>query len=147
MISEPHLTLGEIAERLGISAAWLSIVKNSDSFKDYWTLRSRAHSDAITAGIREKAAALTELSLDVLLQDTVTKIDMNVMSASEARENLDLITKRFGFDGAGGGTNREAPTVQLNFGIVSKELLDDARSKLREVRPKIEVIPPDKESV
>lgn len=137
MISEPHLTLGEIAVKLGISQVWLSIVKNSDAFKDYWVLRSKAHSDALTAGIREKAAALTEMSLDVLLSDVESKVSLGVMSAREARENLDVVRK-FGFDGSGGAQVAPA-TVNLNFGLVSQEALAQARDRLRRtIEPTVE---------
>lgn len=132
MITEPQLSLGECAKRLGFTLAWLSIVKNSDSFKDYFTLRRKVHSDALTIGIKEKAAALAEMSLDVLIEDTQVKLDNNAMSASEARENLDLVAKRFGFDGTV-GPQRAAAQVTLNVGMVTAEALEQAREKLRAI--------------
>jgi hypothetical protein len=143
MISQPHLTLTEISKQLGCTLTWLSIVKNSDVFKDYWTLRSKAHSEAITSGIKEKAAALAELSLDHLIEDTQIQMEHGTLSAREARANLELVTKRFGFDGA--NTPQQPGTVvNLNLAMVNKELLAEARAKMREV-PQVTVIPPSKE--
>lgn len=133
MISEPGLRLEEIAKRLNLTVPWLSAIRQSDAFKDYWALRSKSHSDALTLGIKEKAAALTELSLDILLEDVASKMDLGVMTANEARENLDLVTKRFGFNGSNGPQQPAAP-VNLNFGLVTVESLTEARKKLRQMR-------------
>jgi hypothetical protein len=143
MITSPHLTLTEIAKELKCSLGWLSIVKNSDVFKDYWTLRSKTHSEAITSGIKEKSAALAELSLDALIEDTQTQIALGTLTSREARANLELVTKRFGFDGSNQPQNGGAPVVNLNLAMVDKELLADARKRMREVT--VEVIPPPKE--
>lgn len=130
MITEPQLSLGDIAKRLGFTLTWISVVKNSDSFKDYYAIRRKLHSDSLTLGIKEKAAAIAELSLDVLLTDTETKIAAGAMSASEARENLDLVAKRFGFDGTI-APQKNTPPVVLNVGMVTSEALAEARERLR----------------
>ena len=131
MLTEPELKLYEIAQRLGISLAWLSIVKNSDVFKDYWTIRRQAHADGLTAGIKEKAAAITELSLDIMLEDLTEQITSGKVLPAVARENVELLTKRFGFDGM--QTPQAGPTTQvnLNFGLVSTEALAAARDRMR----------------
>lgn len=144
MLSEPHLTLTEIAKQLGCTLTWLSIVKNSDVFKDYWCLRSKAHSEAITSGIKEKSAALAEMSLDVLIEDTEMQIKLGTMTSREARANLELVTKRFGFDGTAQPQAPGATVVNLNLAMVNKELLAEARAKMREI-PKVQIIPPEKE--
>jgi hypothetical protein len=141
MISEPHLTLTEIAKQLSCSLSWLSIIKQSDVFKDYWALRSKAHSEALTAGIKEKAAALTELSLDILLEDTQSQIALGTMSTREARENLELVTKRFGFDGGNGPQSAQNTNVTLNLALVNKEMLAAAREKMREIPQVVEPLP------
>lgn len=133
MLTEPHLTLTEMAERLKLCPAWVSIVKQSDSFKDYWALRRKSHSDSLTTGIREKAAALAELSLDVLLKSTVERADAGALSAQEARDNLDLVAKRFGFDGTA-NQQVQAPTVNLNLGLVTSEALEAARLRMRSIK-------------
>lgn len=138
MITSPHLTLGEIAKELGISMAWLSIVKNSDAFKDYWLIRRRQHADAVTNGIKEKAAALTEMSLDALIQDAQVKMELGILPPEEARANVDLITKRFGFDGMSQPQNGQ-PQVQLNVSLVSSEALEQARAKMRAIP--VEAVP------
>lgn len=134
MINAPHMSLGDMAKQLGFSIVWLSIVKNSDSFKDYFALRRRKHEETISTGIREKAAAVAEMALDVILEDTATKIAAQAMSAAEARENLDLVARRFGFDGTI-SQQRPQQQVVLNVGMVTQELLDEARerAKVREL--------------
>ncbi len=140
MLTEPHLSLGDCAKRLGFTLAWLSVVKNSDSFKDYWALRRLKHNEGLTVGIREKAAALAELTLDVLLEDTQTKVLAGAMSSAEARETLDLVSKRFGFDGTV-SQQKNQPAVVLNVGIVPEEALAAAREKMRRVQVQEETTP------
>ena len=72
MITEPHLSLGDYAKRLGFTLTWLSVVKNSDSFKDYFAIRRKVHGESLTTGIKEKAAAIAEMSLDIILGDMET---------------------------------------------------------------------------
>lgn len=136
MITKPYATLGEIAKELGFTLSWVSIVKNSDAFKDYWTLRRRVHADAVTSGIKEKAAALAEMSLDILIEATEAGIASNSISASEARDNLELVTKRFGFDGSA-SQQSHVQQVQLNIGIASAEALASAREKMRRIEPSV----------
>lgn len=133
MIARPEATLGEIAAQLNCSQGWLSIVKNSDVFVDYWALRSAAHSEAVTSGIKEKSFALMEMSLDTLIEDVEQKTSHGIMTAAEARENFELVTKRFGFDGRSQPQGAAPQTINLNIGLVSPSELETARRKLRQV--------------
>lgn len=134
MITEPHLSLGEVAKRLGFSLPWISVVKNSDSFKDYFALRRKLHSDSLTIGIKEKAAAIAELSMDVILMDMETKLEVGTLSSAEARENLDLVARRFGFDGTV-GQQKHSQQVTLNVGMVTSEALAEARERMKSLVP------------
>src|SRR5262245_8940343 len=66
MIAHPDHTLGQIAAVFNKSPVWISIIKNSDVFIDYWKKRSAGHSKAVTTDIKAKAFANAEMALDLL---------------------------------------------------------------------------------
>lgn len=57
----PHLRKQDIAAKLGVSKEWLSIVINSDVFKEYWSARRASYEGLL----REKlVGAQLQLALD-----------------------------------------------------------------------------------
>ena len=126
MIAHPHATLGEIARHLGKSQAWISIVKNSDVFVDYWKRRSGEHSAAVTDGVKNKGFAAAELALDHLL----AKLDApeaTLMPAETLLSIVDINMKRFGYD----NTAQRPPVFNFNLGAATPEQLAEARQRLR----------------
>lgn len=126
MIVNPQWTLGQIAKELGVTRPWLSTVKNSDCFIDYWRIRSAAHSKAVTVGVKEKIAGATEMALDNLQEKMEELIDTNALGVDQSLQVLSTLNK-YGY----GQTAKDAPTINFNIGLVSPELLAKARQKLR----------------
>lgn len=131
LIAFPEKRLTDIAKMMNCSLPWLSIVKNSDVFKDYWTLRSEAHSEAVTAGIKEKSFAVAEMCLENLSEKVAERMDAGIMTISESLDVFDTMLKRFG--PAAGGPGTAPVNLNLNLGLVTQEQLASAREKMRKV--------------
>lgn len=130
LISEPQLTLKEIAERFDVSATWISILKNSDIFIEYWRKRSGEHSREAVNGLATKAAASAEMALDAINKKLENEAD--TLPIGVLLEIADTTMKRFGY-----AADKKSPAapVSLNFnmGLVKPEQLEDARAKMRAI--------------
>lgn len=126
MIANPHATLGEIATALGKSQAWISIVKNSDVFVDYWRQRSGAHSSEVTNGIKAKGFAAAELALEHIHQ-RLEEPSAALLPIDTLLNVVDVNMKRFGYDSEA----QRAPVLNINLGGVTPEQLAEARQRLR----------------
>lgn len=133
MIAHPEMKLGEIARKLNRSQTWVSIVKNSDTFKDYWARRSAGHSEAVTQDIKDKGFAAAELALDHLNQKLESQGEL--MPVETLLNVIDTTMKRFNYQGA----QQQAPTFNFNIGTVTADQLAAARARLRRVDEPIEV--------
>lgn len=63
-----------------------------------------------------------------------TKLELGTLTSAEARENLDLVARRFGFDGTV-GQQKSTQQVTLNVGMVTSEALAEARERMRSIAP------------
>lgn len=137
MIANPHCTLGELARALDKSPAWISIVKNSDAFIDYWRRRSDAHSLAVTDDIATKMRANVDLANEALNLKLSTQSEL--MTVETLLDVIDINTKRLGY----GANPAQAPTFNFNLGAVTPEQLAEARAKLRarELATEVEATP------
>lgn len=126
MIAHPELTLGEIARKLNRTLPWVSTVKNSDLFIDYWRKRSEAHSAEVTQGVKAKGFAAAEMALD-RLNDKLAGPEGDLMTPDTLLQVIDTTMKRFGYDNA----KNQAPVFNFNMGSVTPEQLAEAREKLR----------------
>jgi hypothetical protein len=69
LASEVPLSQNEISKAIGYSASWVSIMVNSDAFKERLTQRKAELTDpVIVASINERLDALARRSLDKLLE-------------------------------------------------------------------------------
>jgi len=129
LIARPEATLMEIAKEFNCSLAWLSVVKNSDVFTEYWKRRSTEASKVLLGDLRAKACAAAEMSLDAINRKLELEADSLPLNA--LLEIADMSMKRFGYDNGG---SRQAATVNLNFGLVKPEELAEARQRMRRIR-------------
>jgi len=68
ILVNPSISQGELAERFGYTQAWMSIIVNSDAFKNRLAERKGQLIDPqITASVEERLEALGKASLDRLL--------------------------------------------------------------------------------
>lgn len=126
MIAHPEATLTQIAAHLNKSLTWVSIVKNSDVFIDYWHRRSTEHSREVTQSIKAKGFAAAELALDRLNQK-LEGPEGDLMTPDTLLQVIDTTMKRFGYE----NEKNQAPTFNFNIGNVTPDQLAAAREKLR----------------
>ena len=135
LIAEPEIRLGELAKRFGVTQAWLSTVKNSDAFVDAYRRRSSEHSGALLGSVREKTLGAAEMAVDAIskrLEDTADVIPLPILL-----DTADVLLKRSGF-----GESKTAPTPNVNVqvGLVTQAQLEEARGRMRELKPEPGVI-------
>jgi hypothetical protein len=127
MIAYPEATLGELAAALQKTPSWISSVKNSDMFVDYWRRRSQDHSDAVTRDVKAKGLATAEMALEHL-HKKLESPDALLLTTETLLNVVDVTMKRFGYDN---GPASKAPAINVNLGLVTAEQLAEARAKLR----------------
>jgi len=144
LIANPQLTLGEIAAQFGCTQAWLSTIKNSDVFKEYWTRRSNEASKDLLGELRSKGMAAAEMAVDAL--NRRLELEADSLPIPTLLEVADISMKRFGYDS--GGKKGQAPTVNnFNLGVVTPTELAEARARMRALRSEVlEALPNGTES-
>ncbi len=138
LIANPHKKLKHAATEFECSVPWLSIVKNSDAFKEVFQQRSAAVSDGVVngtvasiAGVREKTETMTELALDALNERLAREVDCKdeVVPRQELLEIVDKGMARLGY-----GANKSLPApISINadkVAIVNRQELSAARDKI-----------------
>lgn len=64
MLANPEKTLRQCAEHFEVTQSWLSVIKNSDCFRDLWETRRADYSSRVNEGLSSKLTRVAELSLD-----------------------------------------------------------------------------------
>jgi hypothetical protein len=124
IIANPAISQGALAELFGFTQPWVSIVINSDAFRERLADRKAELCDPLVlASIEEKFKALADLSLAKLLRK---------LEATEDTETLfrgaELATKALGY-------GAKAPqAVQQNFVVMMPQVAKDAQSWAAEHR-------------
>lgn len=127
MLAFPYATLQEIAREFDKSPSWISIVKNSDVFQDYWRKRSGMHSSTLTDEIKAKAFAATEVALEKINEKLNDPAASSLMTTETLLQVVDTTMRRFGYN----NEHNNGPNITLNLGAVSPQQLESARQKLR----------------
>jgi len=109
MISHPHLTAAEMAAKVGYSSGWVTKVKETDAFKEYFHQRLRDHQALVSAKV------VTEVQSAAL--DGIAAIRAKLDPSKRDRESLstlveatDVMLKALGLGHKGG----PAVSVELN---------------------------------
>lgn len=129
-ILHPGGTMIECSKAIGMSDNHISIIRNSDIFKDYRTRRLRKHHQNISRSVIEKTEMLACTSLDVLeerINNERAKMDMETV-----RTSADMALKALGF---GNGSGSGGANAAANLTVVvsaSPAMLEDARNRMRE---------------
>lgn len=135
MIANPAARMTELAKLMGRTLVWVSIAKNSDCFKDYWAVRSKAHSEAVTADIKAKGFAVAEMALEALSEKL--ELQAQTMTVETLLSVVDTTLKRLTPGNIGAG-----PQINLNLGLATPEQLAEARERMRRMEsPVIELRP------
>ncbi len=125
MLANPTASAREAATHFKVSQTWLSILKNSDAFKEAYAKEQALYSSAVVAGIAEKMTAHAELGIDIMsqrLEESRDSIDIELVHTS-----VRLALETLGYTRAKNG----GPETIVNIGLVSPELLSEARENMR----------------
>lgn len=123
LIANPQLGLREMSAYFGYSVSWLSVVINSDAFKQKYAERRGELDSAVTMGIRERLQACAEIGLEKIAHVLEKSEDPKVLV-----DATDKILHRMGYapntaKAPGGDTNIQ----QNNIFVASPEDLAQAR--------------------
>lgn len=139
MIQNPGATQAAIAKHFGKSVSWISIVKNSDAFQDYYNARRSEVNALADATLVDKLEGLAEMGVEALigkLEDHFT--GDTPLSLDALKEVSDMALGKLGFGAKmnGGGLNTGDNTTVV---IADMNALEAARRRLAEMRTATEV--------
>ena len=105
IIAQPGISNNELAARFGYTAPWMSMIRSSDAFKARLESRRAELVDpVITASLEDKIRAVTERSVEVLLE----KVSQ---PAALVPDNVALRAAEFGAKAMGLGQKAPPPPV------------------------------------
>ena len=133
LIANPTKTNREAARAFDVTESWLSTVKNSDAFVDYFTEISRAHSKAVSSSLADKTRAIAEMALDEMGRRLET--DATVLPFETIKDTADTMLKRAGY----GEAKASAAQTVINVGVVTRGDLEALRSQMRTTPKPIEL--------
>lgn len=128
MLAQPRAGLKETSEYFGVSMSWLSVVKNSDAFKDAWEKRRENHSSAVSVSLVQRVEALAEVALETMTQRLEREGES--IGLSTLREVSETALKSLGFgmrDARAGGSQQAHSITNNNMIVVDRETLARAR--------------------
>lgn len=131
IIANPGVSLRVKAQVFGVSMSWLSIVENSDSFKEAMRLRRDEHFNNLSTGIVGKL----EATADMLIEEINHRIQSDGSGAipfNSLRDTADMALKHLGFGAKGpGSASQQAGIINNNTVIVQdREALREAREMM-----------------
>lgn len=136
-IANPRASLQEAALFFNVTISWLSIVKNSDAFKEMWAKRRPEHFSRISAGVSERITALAEVSLDALTNRVEKDVREGTATIGSLRESADLALKAMGFGNK--GVNSPLVIGQTNVQNTTNVFVDkDTLARAREAKAKLQ---------
>lgn len=126
-IQNPTASNRQTAKFFNVSEQWVSIVKNSDGFKELMKNRREAHRDLVSVSVINKVEALAEQAIDELADQMGRK----ELPVEHVKDIAAMSLKAMGFGGDRGGA---AVTNNVNV-VVDRDALLEARAKLISSRP------------
>lgn len=123
LLANPGATNGECAKHFGKTAAWISSIKHSDAFQDYYHELQKAHSEALLAGVRERMLGTTDLAVEELQRRI--SADPTAIPYGQLLETVDVLAKR--------AVPETKQQVNVNLSsTVTKDELAELRGRMRE---------------
>lgn len=134
LLVNPRASLQEISFYFNATPSWISIVRNSDAFKELYAQRRQAHFDRVSITVADRVIALADVTLDALTVKMEKHIAADTATIDQLKEVGDMALKALGF-GAKSHTNVNinAPTTNQNV-FVDKGTLERAREARRQVQ-------------
>lgn len=139
-LANPRASLQEASLYFNVSISWLSIVKNSDAFREMWAKRRPEHFSRVSAGVSERLVALTEVSIDALTNRVEKEVREGTASIATLKEVGEMALKSMGFGNKGVGSpifNIDTGPKQINNFVVDKDTLARAREAKAKLQDKL----------
>lgn len=136
LILHPERSRRECAEEFEVSYCWLSMVINSDLFREKLALRQEKHAEFISRSVVDQAQALAEQSMDVLSDRLET--GRAALPIGEIREIASLALRTLGLGGsAATGHTQVINANSVNVLSVDGAVLERARARMRENQERV----------
>lgn len=144
MISNPEASLRQCAEAFKVTQSWLSVIINSDVFKERFADRRDEHFSNVSRNVAEQVNGLASLSLDVL-EERIERERDNI-GLSMVKETAEMALKASGYIGPKPPAGREGNTYFLPGSVqVDKQTLEDARASMKQIEGVVTEIEKDVE--
>ena len=127
LIANPDRSQGECAAAFGITQAWLSVVVNSDIFREYLQSRLNEVSTPVMYSLREKLMGVAHRAVEKLgnCVDNSQDPEYILAAADKALHRLGYAPTR----GPAVQVNGPVTAQQNNVYVVDRETLDGARRR------------------
>ena len=130
-IKHPAATLAEIALFFDKSIPWISIVRNSDAYREYRAGRIGEHQTRVSATTVEKLEALADVTVDEML--TKVEAERERLSINDLGSCASLALKALGYGGSRGGAPVNATQHNHFYGTPGPGTLERARENYKRV--------------
>src|SRR5882672_2971816 len=86
LLVNPRASLQEIAIYFNASISWISIVRNSDAFKELYARRRDQHFDRVSITVSDRVTALADVTIDALTFKMEKHIAANTATIEQLKE-------------------------------------------------------------
>lgn len=134
MLQSPEKDQNEISAQLGVTPQHLSVVVNSDAFKEYFDIRRSLHADNISHGLIENVEGLADEVVEVI-REKVQK-ERSELGLGALTDTAKVALSALGIGGSRRGAVGGSGPTQNNFYIgqgVNPKLLEQARNRMKQV--------------
>lgn len=130
IIANPTQTYGEVAATFSVTPSWLSVVVNSQAFRNQLKRRhDELFDSAIAAPIGEKLEAAVDLTLEKYLEKIPSMTTDQVINAS------DKMLNKLGYGSKNTQTVVNGNVVQnVQHNHVSSDIIEKAREKIGQIK-------------
>jgi hypothetical protein len=136
LIANPMMKMGDVARYFNVTPTWLSIIMNSDAFRERLAARQDAIFSSVTVPLRARVEGLAHRALD-RMADSIEHVDDH----SELRETADMLLHRLGYAPRTGAAAAPTTATQINISMSDPALLAEARRLMEQKRPSLPTAP------
>jgi len=131
LLVNPRASLTEISLYFNATPSWISIVKNSDAFRELWAKRRGEHFNRVSINVSDRITALAEVTVDALTVKMENAIASDTATIDQLKEVGDMALKALGFGVKGlANVNIHNSNATQNV-FVDKNTLERAREARR----------------
>jgi hypothetical protein len=134
MLANPDKNQNDCAAHFTVTPSYLSVVLNSDAFKDYFNARRAEHNEEVSKSVIERVEELAGTALDVL--NARIAAERETVGLSVVTDAAEMALKAMGFGAAKGGPGAGGNYTENNIIVLesaSKDSLAEARATMRQL--------------